>query len=441
MNRYAVHIVGHTTGPFGEVTNAAKLRQMLHNAGHGAVLHDIFDFGANWDVIKQKAEEARRAVSSGNVVHPDHRQDPRFAELRSRINMFTPPGHRPVQFFLTWPQNVKAFARMGLHRLAPTITRYYPPRIEGRDHDLKYLQHGDVLAVISPLGAIKAMQNGVPSHKIVFVPQTYNPDYAPGSTRVASQEEKQIFIKEVARSMGKTVNAPQDPVIFNAGLKKFETGNNIIEIIRAFREVHRRAPNAFLLVKDEEWRDKEQKEEFEQIVREVEKEPWFLWEKHRDPPETIMTKHLPLTDVSLVMSGLEGASTATVEAAAFGKPLVTLNASTHPYLFKGGAILVKAVVSSKRDKFGREIPVPDHDQLVSTLVDLAANKQLRDKWGKRALEMARARFSNERALDRFLLAARAAEVYRQGTEREKQEMRKRVEATLQRDLREFGVHR
>ncbi len=240
--------------------------------------------------------------------------------------------------------------------------------------------------------------------------------------------------------MGKTVNVPKNAVLFTS-LKKFESRNNIVELISAFRKVAKRVPNAFLLLKDEEWRTSEQRGEFEKIVQEVQHEPWFLWERKRDPLSTIMSKHLPASDVSLVFSGLEAASTSTIDTSPFGIPLVTLDASTHPYLFKNGALFVRSVQGNKNGFFNRPIPVPEEQHLVETLVRLAQDQEYREVWGRRARRLAETRFRPSRSLDRFLLAARAAEVYRKGTEREKQEMRRKVAHTLERDLREFGVHR
>ena len=431
----------------GEVTNAAKLLEIARKRGMRASLHDIYNaFDVSEDELTSVSEYQWKALSKGRVVKtPEEITSPDAkvnamrlnAGLRSLAKPWLAPRDQ-VAYLITMPWRQMGVIASGITEVMPTISRYYPTKVEDKNPYAKALAATHVVSTISPTGLLSAERIGIPAWKTILIQHTYPPE-ADEWYKTSDEErlqQKKRLIERIATEMGKHVSIPQNAVLF-ASINRLTPEKNQVQLIRAFKKIAAAHPNAFLLIKDECWRTPHEREEFEKIVQEVKDEPWFLWDKTRTPfPEVLRTHYVP-ADVMVNVSGSEGAATNLIEAAALGKPILTLDATTHPYLFKGAALFAKSTPERKIGPL--HVAGVDEKDLAEKLSLLAENERLREELSRKAREAAVQRFSRQVVSHKLETAVQAARVFYSGTREEQENYKRLLEKMREEDLRLFGL--
>ncbi|MEW5955230.1 MAG: glycosyltransferase [Candidatus Micrarchaeota archaeon] len=440
-------IIGHSTGAVGEVTNAAKILQIARKHGIRASLHDLYhaldvseaelnsvsDYHwkrLNRGGVVKSAEEINETGARANAMRIR-------AGIKSLVDPHAPPGQQ-VAYLITMPWRQIGVIASGITQEMPAISRYYPTKVEHSNAYAKALSAAHVVSTISPTGLLSAERIGIPAWKTILIQHSYPPeaDALYKTSEEERREGRKRLIERVAAEMGKHVRMPRNAVLF-ASINRLVPEKNQVQLIRAFRKIAAAHPNAFLLIKDEGWRTEHEREEFERLVEEVKDEPWFLWDKTRTPfPEVLRTHHLA-ADVMVNVSGSEGAATNLIEAAALGKPILTLDATTHPHLFKDAALFAK---STAERRIGQVFSAGvDEEDLAKKLSLLAKDEGLREDLGRRARSAAVRHFSRETVGRKVEVAVQAARAFHSGTAEEREKYRRLLEQMREEDLRLFGL--
>jgi len=440
-------IIGHSTGAVGEVTNASKILGIAREHGIRASLHDVYHaLDVSEEELNSVSDYHWKVLNKGGVVKSVQEikdMGPRVnamrvnAGIKSLVDPDAPRGQQ-VAYLITMPWRQIGIIASGVTKEMPTISRYYPTKVENSNTYAKALSAAHVVSTISPTGLLSAERIGIPAGKTILIQHSYPPeaDALFKTSEEEREEGKRRLIQGVAAAMGKKTSVPKNAVLF-ASVNRLVPEKNQVQLIRAFKKIAAENPNAFLLIKDEGWRTPHEREEFEKVIEEVKDEPWFLWDKTRTPfPDVLRTHYLP-ADVMVNLSGSEGAATNLIEAAALGRPILTLDATTHPHLFKGAALFAK---STPERKIGPVYSAGvDEEDLAQKLSLLAKDEGLRRELGGKARQAAVSRFSREAVRRKIETAIQAARAFHSGNAEEREKYTRILEKMREDDLKLFGL--
>lgn len=165
------------------------------------------------------------------------------------------------------------------------------------------------------------------------------------------------------------------------------------------------------------------------------REPWFLWDREPTAHPEIL-KQFSHFDLCLHLSGAEGASNVVVEFLGLGKPVILLDATTNPYLFKGAACFVKSKGQVTAEPLSYH--VPDEQDLFEKIELLVKDREQREAFGKKGKEWAKCRFHPRATLERIPLMLEAARAFRNKAS-SVEEIRKKMEKQLENDLELYEI--
>ncbi len=339
----SVLILGHTVSGMGEKSIAMKYQRGLLAAGYR--VHPVVD------IIQLLGED----------YEPLAKLNYDLADNNSAIleDIKPTPTLEPCDLLmiLSWSFSVAALMATGVHKRAPTAVNLYAHHPNERIIHRLY-EPADLLLTISLLGNERARKYGLDPGKILYLPHTYLSEYE-------GRPSNRAYAERLAAEQGKTLR-PSTRIIGCVG--RFEYGKNCEYAIEAVRLLVSEGHDVALILKGDfptQTPQPDFKPIFTQMLETYRHEPWLLWDSRSTPYPQVLEEYAAF-DLLLHPSGAEGASHVVVEALGLHKPVVVLNCTTNPYLFKGLATFVKTDPQIK----SAQLPfyVPDLNALCKALV-------------------------------------------------------------------------
>jgi glycosyltransferase involved in cell wall biosynthesis len=253
---------------------------------------------------------------------------------------------------------VAALLATGVHKRQPTAIKLFAHHPNERVIKKLYTPASLVITE-SLLANERAFAYGLDPAKVLYLPHTYPEDHA---RRPGNRNYVERLAKEQGKSLGK-----QTQVIGCVG--RLEYGKNFEFAIEAVRRLALRKKDIILVLKGDfpaSTSYPDYQPLLSQMLMTYVHEPWLLWDRTPAPfPEVL--EHYASFDLLLHPSGAEGASHVVVECLGLRKPVVLLDCSTNPYLFKGLATFVKITGEVRQ----AQLPfyLPDLEHLCEVLSD------------------------------------------------------------------------
>ncbi|MCH9608838.1 MAG: hypothetical protein S4CHLAM45_06450 [Chlamydiales bacterium] len=291
----------------------------------------------------------------------------RYEELVMINSALAEGGYSPISpqstqnewsLSLTWSAGLAALLAKGIK---PNITKLYVHQKDEKILKLLYKEI-DLLITESLLGNERAAAYGL--ERVLYLPHHFTKRPKP-----LKKKSKKILIGCVCR---------------------LEYWKNVEFALEMGREVAKHHPIAFYLKGDfpkERVYSSYDKHLAEKLAI-YEKEPWLIWDRSYTPyPEVL--KLYSSFDFCVQPSGAEGGSNVVVELMSLGKPVIVLDESTNPYLFKGGALFAKPNPSIVKTQLA--FYQPQLQSLIELALRLCDEKE-RKLWSQRAEQIAFERF-------------------------------------------------
>ncbi|MCH9610729.1 MAG: hypothetical protein S4CHLAM81_05520 [Chlamydiales bacterium] len=277
---------------------------------------------------------------------------------------------------LSFCQSLAALYATGISKKHRLISKFYVHHRNERVLPLLY-EGADLLLTESFLANSRALAYGIPKNKMLLFPHYY-------------PKEAENYKK------------PEGGKITIGIVSRIERGKNCEYALEACRRIADRHPIEVILMGDFEkaTTDPEYQKRFRTMLDHYEEADWFHFEPDLVPYPQVLRSYSRF-DICLQLSGSEAGSNVITEMLGMGKPVIALNASTNPYLFKDGAYLVEAEPEDHPGQLYYQ--VPNIDAVEGALEALVSHKKLREEWGKRAQTLARRRFHEDLAHKRKAL--------------------------------------
>lgn len=438
----SIQIISHTTHSrrvekqgMGEIANAQKLQTLLIKQGYSVEkIIDIFElFGGGLEGAQNickitmlngfLAQEGLDLIKNFNMDCIDDVWDI-FWPLKEKI---------AALFVLTWDFNLAAFLGSGIHEHFPTISKCYC--FQPQDIIFpKLFRSSHLIVTESLLGNILAIKAGIPPWKIVYLPHHYPDDI----DKYISKNNRQ-YLHDLSRRLNKKMIINDTTVVIGA-FGRFQCRKNIEYLIEAVAELSATMPHIILVIKGDidpsadMYDNKEYSKQLLEIFARYIESDWLFWDRsHTAFPDVL--EEYNSCDILVNLSGAESASNSVVEFMALKKPCLVLNASTNPYLFKDGVIMIDTQEGMARGKlfFYR----PKLDDLVQKLAILVQDATLRQRLGEQAGEIATQRFAPELTIQRMPLVLEAANCFFHDKNTEKIQIE--LQHLYQQDLNLYGL--
>lgn len=335
-------ILGHTVTGMGEKTLALKFSRALEAAGYGVLpIVDILRLlGADYEPLAKLNYDLADADSP---LLEDLRLPPRLDQC-------------DLLLILSWSFSLAALCATGVHKTRPTAVKLYAHHPNERILTRLY-EPADLVITESLLGNARAYQYGIDPGKVLYLPHSYPAEYENCSS-------SRTYVERLAAEQGKPL-CSTTRVIGCVG--RLEYGKNCEWAVEAVRLLAESGQDVVLVLKGdfpEHSPYPDFKPLFSQMLQTYRDEPWLLWDPRPSPYPQVMEEYASF-DVLLHPSGAEGASHVAVECLGLLKPVVLLDCSTNPYLFKGIAHFVKRAPEMRP----AQVPfyVPDMEALCHAL--------------------------------------------------------------------------
>lgn len=263
--------------------------------------------------------------------------------------------------------SLAALLTTGIHKKKRILSKFHVHHPQEKVFPTLY-EMTDLLLTESLLANLRGAAYGLPESKFLYFPHHYPP------------QADQMPPKP-----------PQDKITIGV-VSRFERGKNCEFALEAVRKIVEQGRNVELILMGDfapNTTDSQYQENFHKMLLAYEQEPWFKWEKRKIPyKETIWVYNR--FDLCLQLSGAEAGSNIITELLGMGKPVIALNASTNPYLFKGGAFLIQP--DSKTYPGQLHYQIPDLQTLVASIEEFVKEPKKRKEWGENGKKLARDRF-------------------------------------------------
>ena len=352
---HAITIIGHCSKhKGGETVQIEKMSQLL-NVEH---IEDVIDlFEGRYNSI---ASLNYALAEAGHPLLDDIYKLPHFPSKNLLL--------------LSFSQSLAALVATGAHKKHRLLSKFYVHHRNEKVFPMLY-QNVDLLITESLLANIRGAAYGIPESKMLYFPHYYPPE--------AEKYEKAVT-EEVTIGV----------------VSRFERGKNCEYALEVCRRIAERYPIKLILMGDfeKETTDPHYQEKFREMLECYTKANWFVWEKQKVPFSQVLEKYNRF-DICLQLSGAEAGSNTIVELLGMGKPVIALNASTNPYLFKGGAYLVEADPEDRPGQLSYQ--VPNIDALEAATEALVREPKLRIEWRRKAQGLAKKRFHISEAQKRL----------------------------------------
>ena len=314
----SAQILGHTVSGMGERTLALKFSHALKAAGYRvAPIVDILEFlGADYEPMAT----LNYGLADAN--------SPLLDDLR-------PPPHLEASdllLILSWSFSVAALYGTGVHKGCPTAVKLYAHHPNERILSRLY-EPADLVITESLLGNERAYRYGIDKGKVLYLPHSYPSKY---ENLIPSR----AYVERLGFEQCKPVSKKTRII---GCVCRLEYGKNCEWAVEAVRLLAAEGHDVVLVLKGD-FPDHspypDYKPLFSKMLQAYCNEPWLLWDPKPTPYPQVLEEYGAF-DVLLHPSGAEGASHLVVECLGILKPVVLLDCSTNPYLFKGLATFVK----------------------------------------------------------------------------------------------------
>lgn len=314
----SVQILGHTVSGMGEKSLALKFSRALGAAGYKvAPVVDILEFlGKDYEPMAQ----LNYGLADANSPLLENLGEAPYLEESDLL------------LILSWSFSVAALCGTGVHRSRPTAVKLYAHHPNERILARLY-EPVDLVITESLLGNERAYRYGIDPGKILYLPHSYPDEY---ENLCASRG----YVKSLAAAQGKSLRKTTR-VIGCVG--RLEYGKNCEWAVEAVRLLAAEGHDVVLVLKGdfpEHSPHPDFKPLFSRMLQVYQDEPWLLWDPQPTAYPQVMEEYASF-DVLVHPSGAEAASHVVVECLGLLKPVVLLDCSTNPYLFKGLATFVK----------------------------------------------------------------------------------------------------
>ncbi len=344
LHAKSAQILGHTVSGMGEKTLALKFKRALATAGYKvAPIVDILELlGSDYEPM---------AKLNYGLADAD---SPLLDDLR-------PPPHleeSDLLLILSWSFSVAALYGTGVHKACPTAVKLYAHHPNERILSRLY-EPADLVITESLLGNERAYRYGIDPGKILYLPHSYPAEY---ENLCASR----AYVEHLAAEQGKPLSKTSR-VIGCVG--RLEYGKNCEWAVEAVRLLVAAGHDLVLVLKGdfpEHSPYPDFKPLFSRMLQAYRDEPWLLWDPKPTAYPQVMEEYASF-DVLVHPSGAEGGSHVVVECLGLLKPVVLLDCSTNPYLFRGIARFVKTDLEIRP----AQVPfyVPDMGALCQALIE------------------------------------------------------------------------
>jgi len=284
-----------------------------------------------------------------------------------------------IVMILSWGAGVAAMLATGLHETYPTITKLYAHQPQERILTKLY-QSSRVLITESLLASERARAYGL--ENVLYIPHHFTHQPAPSRQ----------YVTQLAKRLGKSL--PTDSVI--VGLpSRLEYWKNCEFAVEAVRYAHHKHPLVLVVKGDfpQQTVYPHYTQALHHMLTTYQDEPWLLWDRTKTPYPQVLQEYASF-DFCLQPSGAEGASNVIVELMAMGKPVIVLEASSQPYLFREGAIFVPPQPELRQAQLS--YAQPQIEGLIEAIERLCCAQE-RAIWSRKAREVAEARFHPQQA--------------------------------------------
>ncbi len=419
----ALHILSHPTIG-GEASVCRKIKDALHDVD-GIRIHEH-------DLFKIAPPEDYQAVVSGMQPHASLAVQQKGRAAAERINqqlrkLFVPSVHN-VGIILSWYGHPIALHQSGVDMM-PTITWYYPHWTNHTQLDrmqLNAFSRSEVIAPLSPMALKKAIDEGVPAHKLLMIPPSvpslcHTLSLQPPSMRPLMRN---ALIKRISQEMGKP-HSPSPHAVLVASYDKLGPEKNIVQLLNAFDSAAHRMPNTYLLLKGNEWVSEQDRSEFERLVgKEVQgrwipgtlwNKPWFLFSRGREPLPQLLQHYVAPTSLLVSVGGAESGPNVVTEAMGLGVPAVVQHTGANPGLYQDAAAYIPS--SGTRWLHNAHVPCdePSIPHLAETLVRLTTDERARQALAEKGKKLVGRHYHEGAFRQRLLTAIDAALYARIGT--------------------------
>lgn len=311
-------ILGHTTSGMGEKSLAIKFKTAVEKAGFSVV--DLLDI---LTVMGDQYEPlARINYDLADLGHPI---------MDDLIKGYDLPGSDAL-LILSWSFSLAALFATGIHKTRPTIAKLFAHHPEERILPELYTP-ASLLITESLLAHERAIAYGLEPSKLLYIPHCY-----PVECEIVKPERH--YVTQLAERQKKNIRKRTRVI---GCVSRFDYGKNCEFAVEAVRRLYQAGQDIVLVLKGnfpEVTNFPDYKPLFSKMLEAYKKEPWLLWDESFTPFPNIMEEYASF-DLLLHPSGAEGASHVVTEFLGLGKPVVLLNCSSNPYLFKHLANFVK----------------------------------------------------------------------------------------------------
>ncbi|MFN0065109.1 MAG: glycosyltransferase family 4 protein [Chlamydiales bacterium] len=387
-NKYAnsIFLLGHPQTAMGEGVQISKFSALLKNEGYQ--VEGLIDLCAFFGEKFESIAELNYALASADDLPLTALEN--VKPIVERLNQIQ--SHHVL--LLSWCFGVAAVQATGLFSKKNVISKFYVHHPDERVLPKLY-NAASLLITESLLANQKGIEYGIDREKLLYIPHHY-------PLIAESFSEKHAGEKVVVGVVG-----------------RLDRGKNVehaLEVVRLL--IAKGAPIELFLMGDF-GEDTIYNQNLEQMLDCYCHEPWLIWDKEKVPYPDVLQKYQQC-DLFLQLSGAEAGSNVIVELLGMGKPVVLLDCSTNPYLFKGGACFVKGdgALYPGPLPFSR----PCMEDLEEKVAELIAEKGRRKELAQAARLLAQKRFHPNVASKRMpLLFSQEKEAIRHIYEEDRRE--------------------
>lgn len=372
-------------GGIGEIVHSAKFEQILKQkaAVERRDIYEMFEDFEKYEALAQLNYALAEADQSLLEMH----EHPFYRDIFKKV-LYKQPD---LICLLTWCWGTAAFFGIGIHRICPIVAKLYAFQEKERVI-LPLYEKSTLLLTESLLANQRGIFYGIPPSKILYIPHQF-------PREIEKIKPDLSYIERLAKKNGKIL--PSKPLVIIGMIGNFEPRKNFGYVLNALAKLAARGL-LFLLI----WKGTWSLSPFPKEIEILKEQPWFLWDSDPTPFPRVLREYATF-DLCVQLSGYEGASNVVVELLALGKPVLVLDGTTNPYLFKEGAFFVKRQEELKG--IGMPYQVPDEAHLEETLEMFIKDKSLRETWGRKGKQVAFKRFHPDEASNRLSLLMKSAQ--------------------------------
>lgn len=335
-------ILGHTSSGMGEKILALKFKKAVEQAGHAALpIIDICEWmGENYEPL------AKLNYDLADTEFP----------IMEDLHPHSPVAKSDILVILSWCFSVAAVFATGIHKTRPTIAKLFAHHPNERILSKLY-EPADLLITESLLANERALTYGIDPGKVLYLPHSYPQE-------CESLLPSRRYVEQLAKRQGRPLSR-KTKVIGCVG--RFEYGKNCEWAVEAVRLLAAKNNDVVLVLKGDFPKNSpypDYKPHFTEMLQAYQNEAWLLWDPISTPFPQVLEEYASF-DLLLHPSGAEGGSHVVVECLGLQKPVILLDCSTNPYLFKGLATFVKTAGEIRLGPL--PFYVPDMEELCQAL--------------------------------------------------------------------------